>query len=119
MFRPGGTELIEWNLDYQHSSPGEGQNKCSLLLHALAGTNVVEEPGFHSCLLPDLLPAAQTVWVSSLLAHPGHLAGWSLVPPGSVILPGQYVATVAAHQLPKLSELIQREVVTIWMGQPV
>ena len=35
------------------------------------------------------------------------------------ILPGQYVATVAANQLPKLSELSQREVFINEMGHPV
>ena len=37
----------------------------------------------------------------------------------SVILPGQLVAAVAAHQLQNLSELSQLEVFTILMGQPV
>ena len=34
-------------------------------------------------------------------------------------LPGQYVATGAARQLPELSELSQQEVLTILMGHPV
>ena len=35
------------------------------------------------------------------------------------ILPGQSVATVAAHHLPELSEPSQREVFTKQMGHPV
>ena len=35
------------------------------------------------------------------------------------MLPGQQVATVAAHQLPELSELSQREVFTVLNGPPV
>ena len=37
----------------------------------------------------------------------------------SAILPRQKVATVAAHLLPKLSELSQREVLSDQMGHPV
>ena len=37
----------------------------------------------------------------------------------SANLPGQEVATVAAHQLPELSELNQREVLTDLKGHPV
>ena len=54
----------------------------------------------------------------------GDQSGW-LEPPVdldlvcSAILPGLYVATVAAHQLPELSELSQREVITVLSGPPV
>ena len=37
----------------------------------------------------------------------------------SVILPGQKAATVAAHLLPKLSELSQQEVFSVQNGHPV
>ena len=37
----------------------------------------------------------------------------------STILPGQWVAAVASHQLPELSELSQREVFTVLMCHPV
>ena len=37
----------------------------------------------------------------------------------SAILSGQKIATVAAYQLPELSELSQREVFTNEMGHPV
>ena len=37
----------------------------------------------------------------------------------SAILPGQEVATVAAQQLPEMSEISQREVLTEQMGHPV
>ena len=53
----------------------------------------------------------------------GDPLGW-LKPPVDLdlgcsnILPGQQVATVAAHQLLELSELSQREVLTILLGHP-
>ena len=51
----------------------------------------------------------------------GDSSGWSKPPVDldlkcSAILPGQEVATVAARQLPELSELNQQEVFTILMG---